>query len=212
VATDMTQRGTPRRRRADGERSHEAILSAAAQLATIEGLDGLSIGRLADHVGMSKSGLFAHFGSKEDLQLATVDKAYEVFVADVIAPALEQPNGLGRFEALCEGFLSHVEREVFAGGCFFAAAAAELDTRPGAVRDRIAGIHRDWSQLVESGVEAAQRSGELDPAVDPDQLTFELLAMLSQANAAWVLFRDPAVFARARCGLAARIEQAKPKA
>lgn len=208
----MSPSTTPRRRRADGERSHEAILTAAAQLATIEGLDGLSIGRLADHVGMSKSGLFAHFGSKEELQLATIDKAYEVFAADVIAPALGRPDGLARVEALCEGFLSHVEREVFAGGCFFAAAAAELDTRPGAVRDRIAGIHRDWAQLVESSVEAAQRAGELDAAVDPDQLTFELLAMLAQANGSWVLLRDPAVFGRARRGLAARIEQAKPGA
>ena len=195
-----------------GERTRKVILDRALDLASSLGLEGLTIGRLAADLGLSKSGLFAHFGSKEELQLATVDKAYEMFVADVIGPALERPEGLARVEALCEGFLSHVEREVFAGGCFFAAAAAELDTRPGAVRDRIAGIHRDWAQLVESSVEAAQRSGELDPAVDPDQLTFELLAMLAQANGSWVLFRDPAVFGRARRGLAARIEQARPKA
>src|SRR4051812_13335396 len=110
----------PRRQRSDGARSRETILRAAAQLATVDGIEGLSIGRLADHIGMSKSGLFAHFGSKEELQLATVEKAQEVYEADVIKPAIEAAEGLERLEALCERFLSHVEREVFPGGCFFA--------------------------------------------------------------------------------------------
>src|SRR3954451_21485863 len=102
-----TEASTPaRRQRSDGARSRETILRAAAQLATVEGIDGLSIGRLADHIGMSKSGLFAHFGSKEGLQLATVEKAQEVYDADVAAPALAEPDGVRRLEALCERFVS----------------------------------------------------------------------------------------------------------
>src|SRR4051795_9979224 len=100
MATDTTSKPRERRRRSDGARSHQAILHAAAQLATVEGLDGLSIGRLAEHIGMSKSGLFAHFGSKEELQLATVEKAQEVYDAEVIAPALAEPDGVQRLEAL----------------------------------------------------------------------------------------------------------------
>lgn len=210
MAPASTQRTAQRRRRSDGERSHEAILSAATQLATVEGIDGLSIGRLADAIGMSKSGLFAHFGSKEELQLATIDKAWEIFEADVVEPAMAQPAGLARIEALGERFLSHVEREVFAGGCFFASVAAELDTRPGAVRDRIAGIARGWFELFQANVVAAQEAGELDRAVDPAQLAFELDAMVSNANASWVLFRDPAVFALARRSFADVIERARP--
>src|SRR3954465_5807235 len=101
-----------RAERADGIRSRQVILDAASKLATIEGLDGLSIGRLAEHIGMSKSGLFAHFGSKEELQLATIAKAREVFDAEVVDAALALPCGVARIEALAEGFLSHVEREV----------------------------------------------------------------------------------------------------
>ncbi|MEF2162646.1 helix-turn-helix domain-containing protein, partial [Pseudomonas aeruginosa] len=103
------------------------ILHTAARLATVEGLDGLTIGRLAAETGMSKSGLFAHFGSKEELQLATIDTAEEIYEEDVLRPALQE-EGRARLEALCERFLSHVDRKVFPGGCFFASAAAELDT------------------------------------------------------------------------------------
>src|SRR3954451_8462415 len=109
-----------RKRRSDGVRSRNAILREAAQLATVEGLAGLSIARLADAVGMSKSGLFAHFGSKEELQLATIDTASEIFTEQVIAPALTAAGGLERLRALAERFLIHVEENVFPGGCFFA--------------------------------------------------------------------------------------------
>src|SRR4051795_3043693 len=108
-----------RRPRSDGERSRAAILTAAGKLATVDGLEGLTIGRLADHIGMSKSGLYAHFGSKEELQLATIGHAEEVFDDDVILPAVEAEAGLPRLNAYCEYFMSHVERAVFPGGCFF---------------------------------------------------------------------------------------------
>ena len=209
MATTTTQR-RERRRRSDGERSRETILYAAAQLATVEGIDGLSIGRLADAIGMSKSGLFAHFGSKEELQLATVEKAWEVYDGDVVSPAMTEPDGLRRVEALGERFLSHVEREVFPGGCFFSSVAAELDTRPGPVQERIVSILREWAGMIESAVRAAQAAGELDPAADARQLTFELGAMLSAANAHWLLFRDRVAFDMARRGFAERLERARP--
>src|SRR3954470_9014604 len=111
-----------RRPRSDGLRSRQTILRAAASLATVDGLEGLSIGNLAAHIGMSKSGLYAHFGSKEELQLATIDTALEIFGAEVVAPARDATTPLAKIEVLCEQFLSHIERRVFPGGCFFASA------------------------------------------------------------------------------------------
>ena len=127
-----------------GERTRRAILSTAAALASQDGLEPLSIGRLAEATGMSKSGLFAHFGSKEELQLATVDHAAELFVREVIAPAREAPRGLARVWALCENMIDYAERQVFPGGCFFAAASFEFNRRPGAVRDRIQHMLATW--------------------------------------------------------------------
>ena len=193
-----------RRRRSDGERSRRAILDAAARMATVEGIDGLSIGHLAQATGMSKSGLYAHFGSKEELQLATIDTAEEVFDADVIEPAMRAADGLPRVEALCEGFLSHVERGVFPGGCFFQSVAAELDTRPGPVRDRIAAFLAGWSGLVASTLRAAA----LGPDVSIEQLTFELTAILGHANAVFLLSGDRRVFALARGAVRDRLERA----
>jgi AcrR family transcriptional regulator len=198
---------TTRRRRPDGERSRRAILLAAARLATVEGLDGLTIGRLANETGMSKSGLFAHFGSKEQLQLATIDAAEEIFEDEVLRPALEV-EGLARLAALAERFLSHVQREVFPGGCFFASVAAELDTRPGPVRDRVAAVYSAWTGLMEDAVRTAVERGEADPAVDPAQLVFEVNAMLAEANGIYLLSGDPAAFAMARRAIADRLERA----
>jgi AcrR family transcriptional regulator len=196
---------TPRRRRSDGERSRHAILDAAARLATIEGIDGLSIGRLAQTIGMSKSGLYAHFGSKEELQLATVAAAEDVFDADVVEPAMQAPDGLPRVEALCERFLSHVERAVFPGGCFFASASAELDTRPGPVRDRVAAVQSRWGERVASALAAAQKNGALDSKASVEQLTFELNAILGHANTVFLLYGDRNVFALARRAIRERL-------
>ena len=194
----MTTPTTERRTRSDGERSRRAILEAAARLATVEGIDGLTIGRLATATGKSKSGLFAHFGSKEELQLATIDFAGQVFNDEVIGPAMEAPDGLPRVEALCERFLSHVEREVFPGGCFFASTVAELDTRPGPVRDRVAAVQSAWADLIAS----ALRAGGVD---DADQLTFEINAMLAQANTLFLLHGDARSFDLARAGIRQRL-------
>lgn len=204
---DTVEKRQPRRRRSDGERSRAAILDAAARLATVEGLEGLSIGRLADHIGMSKSGLFAHFGSKEELQLATVETAETIFQREVLEPGLAADSPLARVTALCESFLSHVERAVFPGGCFFASTGAELDTRPGRVRDRVAAVHREWTGLLESLLTEAKAAGELGSGADPRQLAFELNAMLAAANGTYLLRQTPEPFEQARRGIRDRLRR-----
>ncbi len=194
-----------RRRRSDGERSRSAILHEAAQLATVEGLGGLSIGRLAEAVGMSKSGLFAHFGSKEELQLATIETAEAVFTDTVVAPAIVAPTGLGRLQALAENFLRHVEDGVFPGGCFFASVAAELDTHPGPVRDLAMRVVEEWFGLLVAAVRDAQAEGELDPSEDATQLAFELDAYLLLANAQFVISGESEPIDRARLALGRRL-------
>jgi len=202
ILSNMNSQTPTRRPRSDGQRSRSAILHASARLATIEGLNGLSIGGLADHIGMSKSGLYAHFKSKEELQLATIDTASEIFAAEVVEPAAAAPAGLARVWALSNEFLAHLERGVFPGGCFFASVAAEIDTRPGRVRDRIVEFIVSWVGEVRRAVEDAQAAGELDPAMDAEQLTFEIDAMLLMANALYVLDPRPEVLERGRRGVA----------
>jgi AcrR family transcriptional regulator len=207
--TGDTTATVARRRREDGERSRAAILEAAAQLATVEGLDGLSIGRLAEVVGMSKSGLFAHFGSKEELQLATIDTASETYAAEVVLPALAEPTALKRLEALCELFLSHVERAVFPGGCFFSSVAAEMDTKPGLVRNRAAEIVTEWLELMARQIAEAQSEGDIEPAEDPEQLAFELNSLLLLGNAQHVITQGRTGPERARVGLERRLALAR---
>jgi AcrR family transcriptional regulator len=190
-----------RRRRSDGERSRQAILLTAARLATVEGLEGVSIARLADASGISKGGLYAHFGSKEQLQLATIETAAAIFEKEVVAKGLAAPPGRERILALADAFLEHLERQVFPGGCFFASTAAEFDTRPGRVRQEIAGFYRGWADMLERLVAEAAERGELDPATDPAQLIFELNSMLIGANSSYLLQGDPAVLVRARRGI-----------
>jgi AcrR family transcriptional regulator len=198
----------PRRARTDGERSRHRILDAAAKLATTEGLEGLSIGRLADHIGMSKSGLYAHFGSKEELQLATIETADKIFAAEVIAPAEQAGSPLAELQALCEQFLSHLERRVFPGGCFFASAAAEFDTHPGPVRERIAAFQHAWSGRLVQLVRDAQAAGELR-AEDAEQLAFELNAHLLMANTVFLLYNSPEAITRARTAVADRLARSR---
>jgi AcrR family transcriptional regulator len=203
---------TTRRPRADGERSRHAILDAAARLATVEGLNGLSIGGLADHIGMSKSGLYAHFKSKEELQLATIDTAAALFNAEVVAPAAAAPAGRARLWALSNEFLAHLERGVFPGGCFFASVAAEVDTHPGPVRDFAVQLVTDWVGLLESAIREAQAEGAIDPAEDPGQLAFELDAFLLLANAQFVISRESTPMKRARRAIEQRLTAASPAA
>ena len=193
-----------------GERTRQTILDAAAALATQEGLEPLSIARLAEATGMSKSGLFAHFGSKEELQLATVDHAAAMFVEEVIAPARGAPCGLARVWALCDHMVDYAERQVFPGGCFFACTSFEFNNRPGPVRDRIAQMLRNWLSYLEHAVEQAQAAGELDPQLSAREIAFQLDAFAQAANAQFQLFRDPRVFEEARRAIHDRIESLRP--
>jgi AcrR family transcriptional regulator len=205
----MATTPTPSRRRADGERSRQAILEEAARLATVEGLEGLSIGRLASAVGMSKSGLYAHFKSKLELQLATIETADTVFRSEVVGPGLAAPAGTARVLALCDAFLSHVELRTFPGGCFFAAVAAEMNVRPGPVRDRIGEFVGGWMGAIEGGIREAQSLGEISADADPAQLAFETNAMLVAANLAFPLFGDSGILERARVGVRERLRAAR---
>ncbi len=194
-----------RRRRSDGERSRAAILREAARLATVDGLDGLSLARLADAVGMSKSGLFAHFGSKEELQLATVDAASAIFAELVIEPASRATAGVPRLRAYTEQFLDHVEDGVFPGGCFFVSAVSELDTHPGPVRDGAMAFSRHWLELLAAEVAAAQAAGDLDPAADPSQIAFELNAFMVLGNMQFVAGGRPAALDCVRTAVDSRL-------
>ena len=198
----------PRRRRSDGEASRSAILDEAAKLATIEGIGGLSIGRLADAVGMSKSGLFAHFGSKEELQLATVDNATGVFETQVLARAAGAESGLERLRRLVEGYLRYVEVDTFPGGCFFASVLAEVDMQPGPVRDRLVRFLGDWLERLETAVRDAQAEGAIDVSEDPAQIAFELEAALLLANAQFIVARTGEPIERARRAIERRLAAA----
>ena len=193
-----------------GERTRNVILETAARLATEEGLEPLSIGRLAEATGMSKSGLFAHFGSKEELQLATVEHAAALFVDEVIAPARDAPRGVARVWTLCDHMIAYAERQVFPGGCFFAATSSEYNHRPGPVRDRIAEMIGSWLSYVEHAVEQAQEAGELDPSVPAREVAFQLDAFAQAANAQFQLFRDERVFDDARRAVGERLESLRP--
>src|SRR4051812_17680701 len=196
---------TQRRRRADGERTRSAILRGAASLATIDGLDGLSIGNLASAIGMSKSGLYAHFGSKEELQLATVAEAERILGEEVIESALAARPGLAQLAAACEAFLSYVQRRVFPGGCFFAATSMEMGARPGPVKDRLAAIQSEFTELLRSFAATALEQDELPAGEDPDRLAFELHAVLLGADTKFVLHDDPAVLDLARSIVSQRL-------
>ena len=193
-----------------GQRTRNSILEVAAALATEEGLEPLSIGRLAEATAMSKSGLFAHFGSKEELQLATVDYAAKLFVAEVIDPARSAPKGLARIWALCDHMIGYSERQVFPGGCFFAATSFEFNNRPGPVRDRIGEMIRSWLSYLEHAVEQAQEAGELDPNASAREVAFQLDAFAQASNAQYQLFRDPQVFDDARRAIQERLESLRP--
>jgi AcrR family transcriptional regulator len=189
-----------------GARTREDILRTAVDIASVDGLDGLSIGRLATQIGMSKSGLFAHFGSKESLQLATIEEARRRYVNEVIEPALSSGSGIVRLDALCQAFLSYIERDVFIGGCFFASAMAEFDAKgPSLVRDRIVECQEQWMATLERAAESARAKGELRAEGDSPQLAFELEGALLTANWYFHLFHDATNIERARHAVRTRL-------
>jgi AcrR family transcriptional regulator len=178
--------------------SREVITHEAALLAAVDGLDRLSVGRLAAALGMPKSEVSAHFGSKQDLQLAIVREAAGVFTEEVVRPALAAPPGLPQLTAVCEAFFAHLERRTFPGGCFMAAAALELGARPGPVGDLIAAFQAQFGALIRGFAATAVGRHELGVGEDPDRLAFELNGIMLAADTNFVLHDDSAVLDLAR--------------
>jgi AcrR family transcriptional regulator len=174
-----------------GAETRAAILDRAVDLASVEGLGGLTIGRLAADLEMSKSGLFAHFGSKQELQLATVGAAADRFREAVIEPALQAPEGAPRLRAMADSYIAYLDDGVYAGGCFWAATSAEYDDRPGPVRDAIAGALDAWLAELE-------RQARIAGVTEPERLAFELYAVVIGANSRFRLSGDRSVFEHAK--------------
>jgi AcrR family transcriptional regulator len=188
-------------RRVRGEISRQAVMRSAVDLASVGGLDGLSIGGLASAVSMSKSGIAGLFGTKQDLQLATIAAAAEIFREHAIVPALTAPAGLQRLRAFVDAWIDYSESRVFTGGCFFAAAAAEYRARPGVFRDAVVAQMRRWHQFLAEAVKRAMATGELPADTDPEQLAFEITALLDAANDASLLYESAEPYARARTAI-----------
>ncbi len=198
-------------RKVKGRRTRESILERAADLASVEGLEGLTIGRLAAELGMSKSGLFAHFGSKEELQLATIETAAKRFAAHVIAPSRELPPGRQRVETVFDGWLDYYRGNVFNGGCFFATTWPEFESREDSpVREALVAQKAGWHRFLEREIRKAQEAGEIDPSADAAQIEFELDALGSVVNDHLQLMRDPSSFDRARRAARARLDALAP--
>lgn len=185
-----------------GEEKRREILGTAVDLGSAGGLEGLTVGRLAGATGMSRSGLFAHFGSKEDLQLETVAAAQADFEQEVIARARDAEPGIERLRALFDAWLEYVAGIRFRGGCFFARTTSEFGSRDGAVRDLLAELALEWIRELHIEARTAKRLGELRPDVDPDQIVFRLHAFNQEANWARELFGDDRAFEHARVAAA----------
>jgi AcrR family transcriptional regulator len=181
-----------------GEETRAAILERGVRLATQTGLDGLTIGRLATDLGLSKSGLFAHFRSKEALQIQVLDAAAERFVDEVVKPAVREPRGEPRMTALFDRWLAWSKSNSGPGGCLFVAAAAELDDRPGAVRERLVALQKGWLEMIGIVFRAGVSEGRFRPDADADQFAHDLYSVMLGFHHAWRLLRDPRAEERAR--------------
>jgi AcrR family transcriptional regulator len=179
-------------RRARGMRSRAAVLERSVQLASRDGLEGLTVGALAADLDVRKSSVFALFGSKQELQLATLAAARAILIEHVIAPALSSDEGLPRLRAIGDAWCRYFLAEVFAGGCFLCAASSEMDGRPGAVRDAVAAVMREWIAVLSANIEAAIAAGELPADVDAAAMAFRLNALGMAANWQLQLFGDRA--------------------
>ncbi|MEU1116124.1 MULTISPECIES: TetR/AcrR family transcriptional regulator [unclassified Streptomyces] len=191
-----------------GNQTRRLVLRRTVDIASVEGLDALSLGRIAAELNLSKSGVFALFGSKEELQLATVRAAGRIFLDTVVEPAREEPPGLGQVARLCANWLEYSEGRVFPGGCFFYGAMAEYDAREGAVHDAVVDAARGWTGQMERCVGEARDAGEVRADTDIGQLTFELIALMETANAHSVLHGAPDAYRRASSGITARLRAA----
>jgi AcrR family transcriptional regulator len=193
-----------------GDETRRVVLRRAVDLASVEGLDGVTIGRLAAELSISKSGLFAHFGSKEELQLATIRAARAIFSLAVVTPALAKPPGMARLRALLDGWLDYSRGRQFPGGCFFSRATHEYAARPGPVRDALATVDDEWLRLVATTIGEARELGEIRADVEPRQLAYELDAYLDSANMRSLLGGDLAFYDLARAAVDSRLDSVSP--
>lgn len=182
----------PRRSAADALKTRASILERSVDLASLEGLEGVTMGRLASDLAMSKAGVLNHFPSKEELQLATLRQAFARFGREVWEPAADAAPGRARLLAICDAWLTYLAADVFPGGCFMTAASAEFDDRPGRVRDLLAVSHRRWMKTLEAEAKVAIKAGELPPRSDPGAIAFQLNALAMGVNQARHLSRDEA--------------------
>jgi AcrR family transcriptional regulator len=192
-----------------GDQRRQVILEAAAQTASRLGLEGLTIGQLASDLGLSKSGLFAHFQSKEALQVQTLRHAAELFVDRVVRPALKAPRGERRLRALFERWLAWAEADVLKGGCLFVAAATELDDLDGPARDELVRQQRDWLELIANVARTGIAEGDFRPRLDGEQLAYDLYGVMLAYHHARRLLRDPRAPQRARSAFDALVEAAR---
>ena len=192
-----------------GQQTRAAIVDAALALASQMGLEGLSIGALAEVTGMSKSGVFAHFGSREDLQIAVVQAYHQQFEDEIFRPALAEPRGLPRLDAMFDRWVKRVSLEAYSG-CIYISGAVEFDDRPGPVRDALDQMVRIWHAALERAIRAAVDAGHLHPEVDAAQLLFELHGFILALHHDARFLRQPGAEARARAGFARLIAASRP--
>ncbi len=182
--------------------SRAQTLDAAVELASVVGLEGLTIGHLAEQLEMSKSGLVGRFGSKEQLQLAALELAVEIFRDAVYEPAAAHPPGLRRLDAICDAWIEYLGQPPFPGGCFLTTASVEFDARPGPVNEAIQNVMNRWLRVLEREAKAAIKNGELAQATDPKDIAFTINAVAVGANCHYQLHRDPQALKRARRAMA----------
>jgi AcrR family transcriptional regulator len=194
-----------------GERTRGAVLDAALDFASRVGLEGLTIGALAERLGMSKSGLIAHFGSREDLQLAVLDRYAANFIDEVLRPSLAAARGLPRLQVMLERWLVHLAREL-EQGCLMISGAIEYDDRPGPMRDAVVRVIDGWRLELRRAIEQARDEGQLAPDVDADQFVFEVYGLMLSLHQDARLLRSPAAVGHARAGLARLIGAARIRA
>jgi len=193
-------------RRARGMRSRTAILERSVQLASRDGMEGLTIGALAEDLGLHKSSVHALFGSKQELQLATLAGAREILLGHVVAPALASDPGLPRLRRIGEAWCDYLAADVFLGGCFLCAASAEMDGRPGPLRDAVAAVMQEWLDVLSANVRVAIARGELRQGTDADSMAFRLNSLGMAANWQRQLMDDPSGIEHARTAWHAELD------
>ena len=191
----------PRRSAADVADSRASVVEAAVDLASVEGLEGITIGRLAGELAMSKSGLIGRFGDKEAMQRAVLAAAIERFTVAVWQPAQRAEPGLGRLERLVDAWIGHLREDVFPGGCFVTTASVEYDARPGALHDDVALAVRRWLGVLEAEARSAQDAGDLAADRDPADVALELHALASGGSVASRITEDPEALERTRAAM-----------